>query len=125
MNCGKQRLGPGMRKEGPAIARDSELAAHEGLSRRRAKAHDHVRLNYSNLRLEPGTACRNLDTVRLAMNAAFAALDKLEVLDRVCDINLAPVNAGFFQRAIQELAGWSYKRFSRQIFLFSGLFSDP
>ena len=46
------------------------------------------------------------------------------MLHRVGDIDLRPVDAGFFQCAVEHLPGRSDKRFAGEIFLVAGLLAD-
>ena len=46
------------------------------------------------------------------------------MLHRVGDVNLAAIDAGFLQRAVEHLPGGSDERFAGEVFLVAGLLTD-
>ena len=46
------------------------------------------------------------------------------MFDDVCDVGLFAIDAGFFERLIEKLAGWTNERFSGQVFFVAGLLAD-
>src|SRR2546423_33495 len=108
----------------PALAGDAKRRAEDSLGRRRAKTNQQSRPNDSKLGLEPRPAGRDLARVRLLVDPAFAARLPLEVLHRVRDVNLAAIDPGFFEGAIQNLARWPDERFPREIFLIARFFAE-
>lgn len=58
------------------------------------------------------------------MDATLPARLPFEVLDRVRDINRGPVDAGFLERAIEELPGRADERLAAQVFLIARLFAE-
>jgi hypothetical protein len=58
------------------------------------------------------------------MDAAFAAGLPLEMLDGVGYVNFFAVDAGFYERAIEQFACGADERFTGEIFLVAGLLAD-
>lgn len=58
------------------------------------------------------------------MDAAFPAGFPLEMLDGVGDVNFFAVDAGFYQRVVEQLACGTDERFSGLVFLVAGLLAD-
>ena len=58
------------------------------------------------------------------MDAPPAARGEFEMLHRVGDINQPPVDAGFFQRLVQQLSRRSNERAADHILLIAWLFAD-
>ena len=50
----------------------------------------------------------------------FAARFPFEVFDRICNVDLAPINLGFLKALIQQLSCRPNKRTSFFVFLFPG-----
>jgi hypothetical protein len=47
----------------------------------------------------------------------FTARFPFEVFDRICNVDLAPINFGFLKALIQQLSSRAYKRTSFLVFL--------
>ncbi len=58
------------------------------------------------------------------MDAAFAARLELEMLDRVGDVDRLAIDAGVFQRLVQEMSRRPDERLAREIFLIARLLTD-
>src|SRR4051794_2917812 len=58
------------------------------------------------------------------MNAAFAARLPFEMLHGVSHVDVAAIDARFFERAIEQLAGGPDERLSGEIFLVAGLLAE-
>lgn len=70
-----------------------------------AQAHDGAWLHDGRLLRQPTAADRHMRGIRIAMQAALAALLETEMLHRVGEIQPLPRNAGLRQRLVQQLAG--------------------
>jgi hypothetical protein len=57
-------------------------------------------------------------------DAPFASFLELEMLHRMCDIYVRGIDAGLFQRLVQEHSCRPYKRMAGEIFFIARLFSD-
>src|SRR5258705_12701863 len=101
-----------------------EGVSEQGLSRRRAKAHDRPRLDELDLDVEPRPAGGDLAGPRLLVNPALAARLPFEMLDHVRHVNALAVDAGFFERPIEELARRADERTARDIFLIARLLAN-
>jgi hypothetical protein len=58
------------------------------------------------------------------VDAPFAAFNEFEVLHRVGQVELAPVEARVFERAVKQVTGRADEWMPVQIFLVTGLFAD-
>src|SRR5262245_53006351 len=116
--------GIGERNEPPAIGIDGYRLAHETARRRRAHRYRDGRLNEIELVVEPPTAGVDLACVWLLVDALLAARLILEVLHRVGDVDLAPLDARCFQRLVEHLAGWADEGEACQILLVARLLAD-
>src|SRR4051812_36616436 len=110
--------------ERAALLRHLEGLAEERLRRRRAKTDQHSRFDQEDLRLQPRTARGDFRAVGLGVNSPLAARLPLEVLDDVGDVDEAAIDAGFLQRAIEQLARRSEERMPREIFRVARLLAD-
>src|SRR4051812_5791245 len=84
-----------------ASLRHLERPSQQRLRGRCAKADDHLRSNGVNFGIEPRTAGRDLDRVRLLVNAALAARLPLEVLHGIGDVHLLSIDAGLYERFVE------------------------
>src|SRR3977135_4111854 len=75
-----------------ALHGDAELRTNHCLRCRRSEADDRARLDVCYPRFRPGPAGCALGSVRLFVEATFAARLPLEVLDDVGDVDGGPVN---------------------------------
>src|SRR5436190_22610191 len=89
-----------------ALAGDAKRRAEDSLGRRRAKTNQQSRPNDSKLGLEPRPAGRDFARVRFLVDATFPARLPFEVLYRIRHVNLAAIDPGFFEGAIQNFARW-------------------
>lgn len=100
MDSCRQFFGPGVREKAPAIYRYAKIAPHQRLCRGCAEADYQFRPNRCQFRFEPRATGRYFDACRLRMNAAFAALDKLEVFYGVRHVNDVSIDLRIVQRLI-------------------------
>ena len=70
----------------------------------RAKRHCQLRLDDLALEIEPEMTALDLIGVRLLVQPPLAALLELEMLDRIGDENLAPVDTRIGKRAVEDAA---------------------
>jgi len=82
-----------------------EFAPEQGLRRRGPQADEDSRPNQADLGEQPRKAGSDLPGARLLVDAPLALLLELEVLDRVGDVDLGPVDPGLGQGAVEQLAG--------------------
>lgn len=121
---GDDVLAGGERQELTTLLRYSKVAAQQRLSRGRAQADDDSRLHQFNLNVEPRTARRNLERIRLLVNPALAAGLPLKVFDGVCHIGVAAIDAGFMQRLVEQSARRTDEGTSLQVFFVVRLLAD-
>src|SRR2546427_10786776 len=124
MKRGDRLLRPARGKEPAAVPEQAEIGGDDRARRRRAEADEHLGLDRRDLGLHPGAAGRELAQTRRLVDAALAALDELEVLDRVRDIEPLPVQPHLDQRAVEYLARRADERRALQILLIAGLLAD-
>jgi hypothetical protein len=110
--------------EAAAIGIDAERFSEQPARRRRAERHRHGRLNDLELVVEPPAAGVDLACIGLLVQAPLAARLVLEVLHRIGDVDLVPVEPRRFQRGVQHRAGRPHEGPSLKIFLIAGLFAD-
>src|ERR1700687_4167229 len=100
---GREHVGSeGRRDQLSAASSHPEGFPEQGLRRRGAQADEHAGLDHGELRLQPGPAGRDLEGVRFLMNPFLSARLPLEVLHDVRDVGVAPIDAGFRQRLVQQ-----------------------
>src|SRR5213080_1894358 len=97
----RQRRG----NEPSALLGDTKPRPEERLGRRRAEANESRGLDQGDLGVEPRPAGGDLGRVRLGVNPPLAARLPLEVLHRVCDVGLTPIDTGLLEGAIEQLTG--------------------
>jgi hypothetical protein len=115
---------PGALDRLAAVLRHPEAAPEERLSRRRAERNEHVRSDESQLGVEPRPARGELRRVGLVVDPALAARLPLEVLDRVRDVHLTAIDAGFLECFVEHAAGGPDERMTGDVFLVTGLLAD-
>src|SRR5256886_2673102 len=104
MERGDRLLRPARGGEAAAVPQQPEVGAEDRARRRRAEAHEHLGLDRRDLRLHPRAAGRELAEARRLVDAALAALDELEVLDRVRHVEALAAEAHLGQRPVEHLA---------------------
>src|SRR5207245_2830257 len=107
-----------------AMRRHLELAPEERLRGGRAKADDRARLDQFNLGVQPRPACGDLAGVRLLVNPALAARLPFEMLDDVRHVHALAIDAGVFERLVEQAAGRTDERASCEILGVTRLFAD-
>jgi hypothetical protein len=68
------------------------------------------------LRFEPGPARRDLDRVRLLVDAFLASRLPFEVLYDIGHVYLTPVDSGFLQTGVEQAAGGADERAPFEVF---------
>ena len=58
------------------------------------------------------------------MNPAFAARLPFEMFNRVCNVNLRPIDSGVLERAIHDFPSRTNERFARDVFVVAWLFAN-
>ena len=87
----------------PRIFVTGDRLAEQRLRGRRAERDDQVGLDQRELLVEPPAAGLDLAGIRLRVDAALAARLELEMLDRIGDVDLLPVDAGLVEIASKTL----------------------
>src|SRR5687768_2467384 len=120
------------------LLRDAKAWAEYHLRRERPKAHHDTRLNDLELRFEPRSARATfrgiwrlvqplLVPVSARIRSATDHPDRsvpLEVLYRVRDVHLGPIDARLAERFVEETTGRPNKRLSGDVLLVAGLLSN-
>src|SRR6185312_1812356 len=114
-------LRPLMREKLAPLGRDPKIASHQRLRRGCSQADNQFRLNRGQFGFEPWPAGGNLDSIRLCMNAPLTALDKLEMLYGIRDINFFPVESGFVHRFAEQPSRRSHEGVALAVLLIPGL----
>src|SRR6266850_6534614 len=110
-------LGPRRVHPAAALLGDAEAGPEQGLRRGRAEANHGLRLDDVELGLQPRQARADLRLVGLGVDAPLPARLPLEVLHHVGDVDVAAVDAGLGQRAVEQLAGGPDERTPGEVFL--------
>src|SRR5688572_26049339 len=110
----------------PTALGDPECLSQKRLRRRRAEADDDLCLHELHLLIQPRAACTNLGVIRFLVNTAFAFLAALplEMLHRIGDVNLAPVDSRLLQGVVEQPASRTDERPPLAILLIARLFAD-
>ena len=106
-----------------AVVAHVEPAAEEGLPGHRSSCGD-PGPDRRQPRFRPAAAGHDLGPVGSLMDAAFAAGLPFEVLHRVRDVGVGPLDAALAQGAIQEVAGRADERVALLVLLVPGLLAD-
>jgi hypothetical protein len=99
----------------------AELRSEQRLPGRRAEHDDHLRVDELELGVEPLLARHDLPPVRLVVEAALAACLPLEVLDRVREIHVAPLDLRVGERLVEDASGRSDERVAGEVLAVAGL----
>ena len=71
MNRGDDFFCPSVGKEFAPVSRDAKITSHERLSSGSSQADQEFRLDRREFRLQPGTACGDLDAGRFGVDSAL------------------------------------------------------
>ena len=93
-----------------AVAGDLEIPIDQRLGCWRAQRDDHSRLDDRQLGVEPGAAGTHLAGPRGAIDLSPALDRRGPVLDDVGEVELAAIEAGLLQRAVEHFAGGTNER---------------
>ena len=115
---------PGAFEKFAAVDGYAKITAHQRLRSCCAQAHDDIRLDYFDLRLEPRVACIDFSGARFLMNPTLSPLLPLEVFHCVGDVDFGSDDAGLFKRSIEQLAGIAYERLTLEVFVIAWLLAD-
>ena len=74
--------------------------------------------------VDPPPARFDLAGLRLVVDAPFAALDELEMLDRIGDVDRRAVDPGLLERDVEQLPGRADERPSGEVLLVTRLLAD-
>ena len=102
----RQRLDPERQRHEPApVTGHAERAPKDRLRGRRAETAQDFGVDQRDLRLPPRAARVHLGSRRLLVQPNLARRPPLEVLHRVGEVDVRPVDAGLGQRPIEQSAG--------------------
>src|SRR5258706_1873178 len=122
---GGQHVGQALAGLDPAaLPGDAEPGPEERLGRGGAEGHDERGLHRGELALEPLVAGLDLALCRGLVQAAFAARLPLEVLHRIGDVELRPVEARLMQRLVEDAPGGADERMALAVLDVPGLLAD-
>ena len=107
-----------------AALRDAESAAEQRLRGGGAEANHDFGLKQGDFGIEPRTAGCDFGAVWFLMDAAFSARLPFEMFDRIGDVGFVAIDAGLFERCIQQFPGGTHEGSPLAIFLVARLFSD-
>ena len=124
MNSRKDSWGKLGRQYFSPFARDTEPRTKDRLRCCGTHCHDQSWSNDSQLRFQPGPARCDLARVWFLMNPAFAARLPFEMFNRVCNVNLRPIDSGVLERAIHDFPSRTNEWFARDIFVVAWLFAN-
>lgn len=108
----------------PAALLDAKVAADQRLGGRRAKADDHLRLDQQQFGKQPGTAGNRFVNTWFLVKPRLSAWLVLEMLDRVRDVDRAPIDAGLGKGRVEDCSGRADERATGAIFLIARLFTN-
>ena len=108
----------------PALFKQPERSAKQGMRSDRAEADDSPWLYSRQFRVQPLAARGLFFRVRALMHAPFAALLKLEMFDDISQVYIFPRNAGIGQCPVEHLAGRAHEREAALVFRIARLFAD-
>ena len=108
-----------------SILSDPELFPEQGLGSRRAQGNDHPRLQQADLFLKPGIAGPHFCRSRLFVEppAAFDR-NKFEVLYCIRDVDSSAIDAGLFERRIEQSPSRPHEWMPLPVLLVSRLLAD-
>ena len=88
------------------------------------EAHEDLRLDQAQLRIQPRPAGGDLLEIRLLVDPALASRLPVEVFHDVRDVHLVAVDAGLVQRPVEQLAGRADERPPLDVLPIARLFAD-
>src|ERR1051325_9108888 len=124
MHRGQHGWGERRGHEFSAFGGHFELPAEQRLRRRRAQADERPRLHDRQLIVYPGAARVDLALAGFLVDTAFPARFPLEVLDDIRDVDRLPIDAGFLERAVEQLPRRADKRMTLEVLVIARLFAD-
>jgi hypothetical protein len=124
MNGGEAWAAVGPAQETAALARKDDLPAHERLCGERAKTDDESWIDQRKFLFEPPTAFFYFVGVRAFVEAPFAALLVLKVLDGIGDIDCTTVKPGLLQCPIEDTPSRPNEGMAFSVFHITRLFAD-
>jgi hypothetical protein len=101
-----------------------EAGSQERLSGDCAETDDQLRLDRVEFCIKPGATGANLCDRGLFVEPDFAARLPFEVLDRICDVDFAPLDTGLIEAVIQKPACRSHERAALNILAIAGLLAN-
>src|SRR5438046_10443265 len=107
-----------------ALLSDTKPWPEESLGSRRAEANESRGMDQGDLGVEPRPAGGDLGRVRLGVNPPLAARLPLEVLHRVCDVGLTPIDTGLLEGSIEHLTGRTDERPATQVLVFCRVLAE-
>src|SRR5687768_9483453 len=107
MHCREYGRDPVRLDRTAAVLGDAKVLAEESLRGRRSEADDDLRLQLLELLVQPREARPDLAVARLLVDPALRALAllPLEVLHGVGDVDVAAIDLGRLERAVEQAPG--------------------
>ncbi len=112
------------REQRPAHPRDRHAAAEQAVRRGRAERHRQLGLHDRAFEIVPPAAAIDLIGIRLFVQPALAARLPLEMLHRIGDEHLAPIDPGLADRPVEHAPGRAHERPALLILLVPRLLAD-
>ena len=81
-------------------------------------------MEHLQLGCEPRLTRADLNRLWFSMDSPFASRYEFEMFDGIGNVNVAALDSGLFERAVQQLAGGAYERLTGAIFVVAGLLAD-
>ena len=108
-------------QDAASALRDAKAGAQQGLGRRRTETDHQRRRDRRDLRGQPRCAGADFVRRRLAVDPPLAARHPLEVLHRIGDVGVRPVDAGIGEGAVEQFPGGPDERPSLDVLLVARL----
>ena len=124
VNGGDDLIGVRGGEDLAVVAHEAEGAAEEALGGGGPEAQDDAGFDGVDLGLEPRAAGRDLGHAGVLVEAELAALDELEVLDGVGEVDRRAVDVEVGEDLIEDAAGGADEGQALQVFLVAGLLAD-
>src|SRR3954464_15065615 len=119
----RQRAGgPARRYRAAAVADDAKILAEQRLRGGRAERDEDFRPNGGKLGLEPRKAGGDFRRIGLAVDAPGAARHPFEMLDRIAEIDVASLDPGLDETAVEQSARRPDKRMPGLVLDIAGRF---
>ena len=124
MNGGEAWAAIGPAQETAALARKDDLTAHQRMCGERAETDDESWIDQRHFFIEPPAALFYFVWIRAFVEAPFAALLVLKMLNGIGDVDYTTVKPGPFQGAIEDTASRPNEWAAFPVFRIARLFTN-